>query len=462
MSGGGGAELALFFVIDFPAMLAGTLAAVCCGLLGNFLVLRRMSLTGDAISHAVLPGIVIAFIVLGTRASMPMLLGAAAAGVVTVVLVELIRSGARVDPDASLGVVFSAMFALGVLLIERAGQLRNIDIDADCVLYGELEHIHWLAATGPESLLDPAALAQMPRQVVTLAAVTLVAVVVVVAFFKELRVVCFDPGLATTLGFPARWINLVMLGLVAAATVASFEAVGSILVVAMLVCPAATARTLTDRMSVQLWLSAAIAAVSGAGGYVLAALVPLWMGAEHSLQASGMIAVVAGALLVLGVVFSPSHGVVARAVRMGRLRVRIAREDALARLYRHEERAGAEGAALGGAELVGALEGVVIGRVALRSLIRRGLVERVEGDAFALTGAGREAAVELVRSHRLWEAYLVHEAGQRPDHVHRAAMELEHLTAEGESGRGRLVPESDSRETDPHDRPIPPRPPPAS
>ncbi|WP_029010266.1 metal ABC transporter permease [Azospirillum halopraeferens] len=300
-----------FLQLDLPAMLAALFATMACALLGNFLVLRRQSLMGDAISHAVLPGIVGAFLLAGTRAAGPLFAGAIAAALVAVVLIELVRRYGRLESGTAMGVVFSVMFAAGVVMMEQAAA-QNVDLDADCILYGQLEGILWLAAAGPESLLDPAALAALPREVVVLAGVLAVTALAVFAFRKELTLASFDPELATTLGFPAGMINLGLMVLVGAVAVAAFEAVGSILVIAMFICPAAAARMLTDRLGVQIALSLAFAAVAALGGYALAAFAPLWLGVDRALAASGMIAVVSGVLMALAILLGPVHGVLGR------------------------------------------------------------------------------------------------------------------------------------------------------
>lgn len=304
--------------LDLFPMLAATLAAVGCGLLGNFLVLRRLSLMGDAISHSVLPGIVIAFLITSSRHPMAMLLGAAVAGVATVVLVELVKKLGRVEPGAAMGVVFSILFALGVLLIEGAA-VRHIDLDADCVLHGQLETLVWYSApqTAGE-LFDWATVRAAPRQVVTLAGMVVLAIAFVAIFFKELRIAAFDPSLATTQGFNATLMHYLLMIFVAAATVASFEAVGSILVIAMLVCPAATARLLTDRLVTQLAVSVVVAFLSGIGGYIAAAAVPAALGLD-AVNAAGSIAVVAGGLFGIAIIASPRHGMVAGMIRGRRL-----------------------------------------------------------------------------------------------------------------------------------------------
>jgi manganese/zinc/iron transport system permease protein len=422
----------------FP-LRAGTLAAVGCGRLGNFLVLRRLSLMGDAISHSVLPGLVIAFLIASTRSPLVMFLGAAIAGVATVVLVELVKKLGRVEPGAAMGVVFSILFALGVLLIERAA-VRHVDLDADCVLHGQLETLAWYGAPDTLSgLLQLSTLDAIPRQVITLAVMVVLAFTFVGLLFKELRIAAFDPELATTQGFNATLMHYLLMVFVAAATVASFEAVGSILVIAMLVCPAATARLMTDRLAAQIAWSVVISLACGVGGYLAATAVPAALG-KDAVNAAGSMAMVAGGLLALAIIACPKHGVITRIIRRRRLATRVAIDDLIAALYRGLE-TGHEGLS------IARLQELLLGRpvaVAISRAVRSGLVER-DATLLRLTESGKTAAEDVVRRHRLWEHYLVDEAGFAPDHVHVPAEQLEHLPTEPPAGP----------QLDPHGRRIP-------
>lgn len=421
--------------LDLFPMTAAVLAAVGCGVLGNFLVLRRLSLMGDAISHSVLPGLVVAFLLTQARSPLVMFVGAGVAGVMTVVLVELIKRLGRVEAGAAMGVVFSVLFAFGVLLIEQAA-VRHVDLDADCVLHGQLETLAWYGApSGLGGLFSGETLAAVPRQVWVLAVMCAAALVFVALFFKELRIAAFDAGLASSQGFNATLLHYLLMVFVAGATVASFEAVGSILVIAMLVCPAATARLLTDRLRVQVVLSVVIAVMSSVGGYLGATAVPAAFG-KDSVNAAGSIAVVGGVLLVAAVVFSPSRGLVTRGLRRRALSRRVRLDDLLGALYREEESRGGGDAP--------AMLGAARGGGAVGAALRRGLVVR-EGGVLRLTEAGREWGEAVVRKHRLWERYLVDRVGLPSDHVHETAEFLEHFPPSPAGGAA----------TDPHGRPIP-------
>ena len=291
-----------FLRLDLPALLAAILACGTCGLLGSFLVLRRDSLLGDALSHAVLPGIIAGFAMTGARAGLPMLLGALAAALLAVVAISLVRRVARLESGAATGAVFTSFFALGLMLMEATGA-RSVDLDLDCVLFGQLESVVWLEAQGFGSLLDPAALAALPRQLFLLAAVATVLAGLVALLWRPLHLLCFDPDYAAAIGLPARGLELALNLMVAAAAVAAFEAVGSILVVAMMVCPAAAIRLLTDSYRAQVLGGAALGAALGALGYALAGPLPAAFGQAFSLNAAGVIGTlgglaVAGAMLL--------------------------------------------------------------------------------------------------------------------------------------------------------------------
>jgi manganese/zinc/iron transport system permease protein len=293
-----------FLQLDLAPLLAATLACLACGLIGNLLLLTRQSLLGDAVSHSVLPGIVAGFWVTGTRAAPPMVVGALVAAVGSALLIGLVRRLTRLEPGAAMGVVFSGMFALGLVLIEVSGAAA-VDLDVDCVLYGQLEALIWPAATGLGSLLDPEALAEFPAEVGTLLGALALILLVVLGLWKELRLASFDPDFAQAIGFAPRLLSALVLVTVAVACVASFWAVGSVLVIAALVAPAAIARLLTNGYAAQFGLSAAVAVAMGAGGYLAAAGLPGLLGLGHGLNAAGMIAVVAGVLLAAAWAFGP-------------------------------------------------------------------------------------------------------------------------------------------------------------
>jgi manganese/zinc/iron transport system permease protein len=293
-----------FVQLSLAPLLIGTLASVTCALLGNFLVLRRQSLIGDAVAHVALPGIVGAFLVTGTVAAGPMLIGAGVAAISAVLLIELVRRIGNVEPGAAMGVVFTAMFAAGVLVLERT-DTSNVHLDVEHALYGNLESLIWLAGEGWGSLLDPQALAELPVQLPRLALVLLAVAAFIALFWKELVIGTFDPEFAASVGARPTAVSFALVIMVAVAAVAAFDAVGSIIVIAMFICPPAAARLMTDRLRPQIGWSVAFAVASAVLGYVLAGYGPLWLGARSSVSAAGMIATVSGVILMLACLFGP-------------------------------------------------------------------------------------------------------------------------------------------------------------
>ncbi len=293
-----------FISLDLVPLLVAVFASVACALLGNFLVLRRQSLIGDAVSHVALPGIVVAFLVTGSVATGPMLVGAAVAAIVAVLCIELIRRAGRIEPGAAMGVVFTAMFAGGVLLLERS-DTSKVHLDVEHALYGNLESLIWLAGESWSSLIDPAALAEIPGQLPRLIAVTAAIALFIAAFWKELVIGTFDPGFAESIGAKPGAFGFALVVLVAVAAVAAFDAVGSIIVIAMFICPPAAARLMTDRLPSQIAWSVAFALSSAVMGYLAAGHGPQLFGWTSSVSAAGMIATMSGLILAAACVGGP-------------------------------------------------------------------------------------------------------------------------------------------------------------
>ncbi len=302
-----------FVMLSLPPMVIGVLAAVACALPGNFLLLRRQALIGDAISHVVLPGIVAAFLVTGAVSTWPMMIGAAVAAVVAVVLIEVVRRVGRIEPGAAMGVVFTAMFAGGVLLLEQS-DTSGVHLDVEHALYGNLESLIWLDATGWGSLFDPVALAGMPPELWRMAGAALGAALFVGVLWRPLKLSTFDEGFARSVGIPVTALGLALVVVAAVAAVAAFDAVGSIIVIAMFICPPAAARLMTNRLGRQVGWSVVFATLSAVLGYVLAGYGPLWIGSQNAVSAAGMIATVSGVILALAAVFGPKRGRVGEAV----------------------------------------------------------------------------------------------------------------------------------------------------
>lgn len=303
-----------FVQLSLTPLVIAIMAAVACALPGNFLLLRRQALVGDALSHVVLPGIVVAFIITGSITTGPMMFGAIGASILAVILIEVVKRVGRIEPGAAMGVVFPTLFAAGVLLLEQS-DTSGVHLDVEHALYGNLESLIWLAADGWGSLFDVEALADLPPELLRMTATATVIALLTVIFWRPLKLSTFDEGFARTVGIP---VVLVSFGLVmasAVAVVSAFDAVGSIIVIAMLVCPPASARLMTNRLELQILWSIVFAASSAVLGYVLGGYGPLWLGSDYSVSAAGTIATVSGVILALTAFFGPCRSRTGEPVR---------------------------------------------------------------------------------------------------------------------------------------------------
>ena len=431
---------------DTVVVLVGILCCMACALPGNFLVLRKQSMMGDAISHAVLPGLAMAFLITGSRDSSVMFIGAAVVGVCTALFTSWIAKWGKVESGAAMGVVFTILFALGLVLIVQAADY--IDLDPGCVLYGEIDQV---------ALLEPVVSVLgigLPKPALTCGFFWLVNLTMIVVFFKELLISSFDPALSNTLGYSSGLINNIFMVLVACTIVAAFEVVGSILVIAMLVVPPAAAYLLTDRLGLMIVLSQVIAILAALFGYLGAALLPPLIGFSGT-STAGMMAVAAGLLFVLAFLVGPQHGLIARLLRRFKLTMRILCEDVVGLIYKMEER-GLEPQRTQVFELLQRQMGCrrFNLELATMTLRRQGMLASPSG-VFKLTDAGTKLASKIVRAHRLWETYLEKHMQTGQLDIDAPAHRLEHATSTQMSDE--LSQELQAPEKDPHGSRIPPK-----
>ncbi|MFN4258452.1 MAG: metal ABC transporter permease [Gemmataceae bacterium] len=400
-------ELALWTIV------VGVVCNVSCALVGCYLVLRRLSLLGDAISHAILPGIVLAFLLTGEITGWPIILGAMALGVLTALLTQALCQFGDVPEDSSMGVVFTSLFALGVVLIARAAY--HTHLDADCVFHGKIEFVALPGNT--ETILG----VEVPWVLRTMAPVLVLTIAFIILLWKELKITSFDPALATALGINATLVHYLLMALVAGVTVSAFEAVGAILVVAMLIVPGATAHLLTDRLGTMMLGAALVAMLSAVLGYVGAVLA--------NTSVAGMMAVMAGGQFLLAVLFAPRQGLCAKLLRNLKLMLRIQGEDYLGLLYRLAEarQQGADPETLARIRATWPAPRGWLGWLAVRGLRWQGALRRGADETPQLTEAGWKRAASLVRAHRLWETYLEENLPLPADHLHEPAHRMEHF-----------------------------------
>lgn len=418
----------------FWTIAVGALCAVCCALVGCFLVLRRMSLLGDALSHSVLAGVAAVYLITGQANPVPMLVGALLAGILTAVLTQYVHQAAALPEDSAIGIVFTSLFAFGVIVVSQA---RHVHLDLQCVLFGDL------AFAGVN--LHPVAGWLWPESFQTLVPALVITLLFLMAFWKELRLTSFDPTLAATLGFGTVLMHYLLTTVVAIVTVAAMEVVG-LLVVALLIVPAACARLLTNRLSSMLWLSCVLGVSCTTLGYFLAVY--------FNSSAAGLAAVVSAAELLLVIVISPQDGLCKRLLTTLRLRIRICAEDILAGLFRQQERSAADhkSPAVSLTDCYTLAGSGLLARPAVRWLKNRELLV-ASGQHLQLTDRGLKYGRSLVRSHRLWESYLMQNFDLPEDHLHVPAEEMEHFI--GPELQQQITAELAAPDADPHGRSIP-------
>jgi manganese/zinc/iron transport system permease protein len=405
-------------------IIGTTLLGLAAGIIGVFALLRKRSLMTDALSHATLPGIALAFLVatalgLDGRSLPVLLLGATITGILGVLCIQALLRSTRLHEDAAIGIILSVFFGAGVVL------LSYIQANASTGAAGLNKFIYGQTA------------AMSVRDAVLMGGIAVAAVLATILFLKEFAMVCFNDAFARVDGWPVSVIDLVMMALVVVVTVAGLQAVGLILVVAMLIIPAVSARFWSERLWVLVILAGLIGAGSGYLGSVVSALLPRQ-------PAGAVIVLTSGVVFGISLIIAPSRGVIAATLRRLRLRLRIAGEHVLETAFDGGQRGG-QGYTIRPDELdrLARIRGWSrwFRLLVLCSLRRRGQIEpAVVG--IALTPDGIEQGARISRNHALWEQYLISYADVAPSHVDWSVDQVEHVLS------GDLVDELERELTD--------------
>lgn len=410
------------FQYDFAAraLLASAIVGIMCGVLGCFIVLRNMSLIGDALSHAILPGVVVGFLVAG-YSILGFFAGSVIAGLLAAVLITWIQRNVTTHEDAAIGIVFTFMFAIGVMGISWLTRQKGVHLDLQDFLFGNVLGISdqdlWL------TLL-----------------VMLFTLLCVVAFYRYFFVTTFESVVARTIGISVQTVHYFLMLLLSFAVVASLQSVGVILVVAMLITPASTAYLLTDKMRHMLWISALVGLLSTVLGLMLAILLETTPGP--------MMTVTATLIYLVAVLFSPRRGLVSRFLKRAQKRRKILREDVLKQSVRLHEQKNLTVAALADKLDISSIRTNAV----LNRLRAKGLMQKAAGN-WSLTESGITNGYSLIRAHRLWETYLVQEMGLSEDQIHENAEKYEHILTD--SLMDEVAAKLGNPEKDPHGSPIP-------
>jgi manganese/zinc/iron transport system permease protein len=411
-------------------LLGATLLGVVGGVLGCFALLRRQSLLGDALAHAALPGVCVAYLLTRSKSPLPLFLGALVAGLVGALLILAIVRLSRIKEDSAIGIVLSVFFGAGIVLLTYIQKLP----------FGN--------QSGLDKFLFGQAATLMPRDVQAMALLGGSALVLAVVFYKELKLLTFDREFGASVGFPMRRLEVLLTVLLVMVVVVGLQTVGVVLVVAALITPAAAARQWTERLSVMLLLAAVVGGGSGAIGALVSASLP-------RLPTGPVIVLCSSTLLVLSLLFAPQRGMLWALLAERRVAWRIREENLLKDLYHWAERSQAWESPVPWPTVMG-VRGDRRGRLERlgRRLRRRGLLAGGEAGAL-LTPQGLAAAERVVRKHRLWEVYLTRRLELPVDHVHRDAEAMEHALSE--AALDDLEKSLGYPTLDPHGQQIPPR-----
>lgn len=411
-------------------MLAALLLGASCGLMGSFIVVRRMALLGDTLSHAVLPGVVLGYMWNMEKDPVAILIGATAAGLIGTLFVSLIRRTTKLKEDAALGMILASFFALGIALLTMIQQSpAGNQSGLDKFLFGQI------AAVGMEDIR-------------VMAAVTLLNIGLIFFLYKGFLMMSFDDAFAQSIGIPSRALHYLMMLMLAVTIVMSLKAVGVVLVSAMLVTPAATAFLLTNRLSTMLWLSAVIGMMTGAGGAFFSYL------GSH-LPTGPLMVLTSGGIFLTAFLFAPGQGLILRWWRHRDRAGRIQQENLLKAMYHVMEELQFAGEGLSLEEFARHRSQTLDeARHELRSLLKsKAVTQDAKGQMLYFTPLSYQRACEIVRNHRLWELYLTNEVNYAPDHVHQDAEEIEHIL--GEETVRKLERRLNHPRLDPHGKIIP-------
>lgn len=409
-------------------VLGSILLGGAAGGLSTFVYLQKRSLLGDALAHAALPGVGLAYIVIGEKNLFALLVGAVITAWLGALAVDRIVKNSRIKLDSALGIVLSTFFGLGIVLlthIQKSGSGSQSGLDK--FLFGQ-------------------AAAISGQDVQVLAWMTGILLVIVLAAYGRLKILAFDPGFASGAGIKTGWWQFLLTTMVVVAVVTGLQAVGVVLMAAMLITPAAAARQWTDRLWLMILLASLFGGISGFMGAYISFLAP-------RLPTGPWIVVVVSLIFFVSVMFAPKRGVISRWRKQAQRRDKMAREHVLKLLFKVGQEDKDWSRRYGFDELMGMWSFVSSElRRALNKLIRMGWVVRRE-NAYGLTDSGVTEGARVLRRHRLWELYLTRYLDLPADHVHRDAEEMEHvLTPEMER---QLEEELGYPESDPHDQEIP-------
>ncbi len=401
------------------ALIASLMVGISCGLIGTYIMLRRLSLIGDALAHAVLPGVVIGFMVAG-KSALSLFVGALVAGILTSILISFVERNSKIKEDTSIGIIFTGAFALGILLVS---QLKQVHIDLSSYLFGDV-----LGVSDSDLILS--------------SIITVIIIISVVLFYKQLLVTSFDPTMAHIIGISTAIVHYFLMTLLSMSIVAGLQSVGVILIIAMLITPPATAFLLTDKLKKLLLLSCFFGVIS--------AIIGLYLSYHLNFASGASIVLVSVFFFAMAFLFSPKEGIVIKSLR----RIKNSRTNLMEDIIKqmNKNKSGVQTVQLidSLSDILGISKSKII--TSLKSIKKMELIDLLNGN-YILTEKGQRVADRLVRSHRLWETYITEKHIVNIEDIHQDAEKYEHILSDD------LLAEIDEElghpEKDPHGSPIP-------
>ena len=404
------------------ALIASSLVGIMCGVVGSFMVLRNMSLIGDALSHAILPGIFVAFVFLG-YSSTGFFVGTLVAALLSAVLMTWLQEKINTKNDAIMGIIFTVMFSLGVIGISYLNNQQGVHLDLQDFLFGTVLGVN-------------------NADIVITMIITVFIILSIILFYRYLFITTFQPVIAETMGISVKTMHYFLMLLLSFAIVSALRTVGIILVVAMLITPSATALLLTDKLKKVIVLSGFIGLFSAVSGLLLAII--------YDTTPGPAMCVVVTICYFIAVFFSPTKGLLPRRFRKWRLSKQIQKEDIIKHLTKHSSIGNKDIATVGSKLDISSSKM----KSHLKSLMKSSHITQTSGD-YQLTTSGAKWGQDLIRAHRLWETFLVDKVGLKGDEIHEDAEKYEHLLDMD------FLDQLDAKlgypTTDPHGSPIPTR-----
>ena len=383
-------------------VLGSILLAASAAIVGTFTLLKKKALVGDAVAHSVLPGVCLAFILTGVKNPLYLILGAFVTGWISLVLIDIITSRSKIKEDTAIGLILSVFFGIGILMLTVIQKSGNA------------------AQSGLDHFLFGQAASLIGKDLTVFSSIALILIAGVWLFFKEFALIAFDTNFAHSIGFPVRALELVLTTLTVLAVVTGIQAIGVVLMAAMLITPAAAARFWTDKLKVMIWLAAALGAFSGLVGAYISYVAP-------AMPTGPWIVMVISIIAVLSFFFSPKKGIIFRMITQHKFQTQMLEENILKLFYQLGE-------ALNSFYQSRTIEEITTRRPFEISKLKRGLQNlykqgflHLSSNGWAYTKAGKTKGQRVTKLHRLWELYLTEYLRIAPDHVHEDAETIEHI-----------------------------------